>query len=135
MKPYYFYILFFWIIWLLAIPFILKFIPAGSELISMVIYSLLGLALYVSIPAMVDAFIDKIEEKRYEAGHAKSGDKAKFLVEQRLRRKYRYIKLNVKENIINSPSIEKSDKLLLLQIMHDCTPDEAYNLLGTVKKE
>ena len=108
-----YYTIFFWLIWLLTIQLVLKIIPNGCELIFIVIYSIIGVTAYISIPSVIRAYIDKIEEKKYKNQQAIKQNKKIFLKEQCLRRKYRYLKLNNKENIINS-NIDINDKILLL---------------------
>ena len=67
-----FYSLFFWIIWLALIPVILKAIPAGTELISMIIYSFIGLGLYFCMSQFLTSSLDKEYEKKYKGQREKS---------------------------------------------------------------
>lgn len=123
-----FYHLFFWVIWLAVIPAILKVIPVGSELISMVIYSFIGLGLYFSISRFLTFRLDREYEKNYKGQIEKTKTREQFLREQRLIKKYRYIKLNIKENIIDS-NIGAKDKTALLEIIHGYSPEDARQLI------
>src|SRR3989338_2691361 len=123
-----FYSLFFWIIWLALIPVILKAIPAGTELISMIIYSFIGLGLYFCMSQFLTSSLDKEYEKKYKGQREKSKTREQFLREQLLFKKYRYIKLNIKENII-AGNINAKDKIALLEIVHGYSPEDARQLI------
>ena len=124
-----YYTFFFWIIWVLLTPFFLKIIPDGWELIYIITYSMAGLGLYFAVPSVFMACFDKIREKKYQKQRAIEQNKKLFLKEQYLRKKYRYIKINNKDNIINSDIIDTNDKILLLRIIHNCSPEGISRLL------
>ena len=123
------YTIFFWATWILVIPVVLKIIPAGTELICMVVYSIIGAALYFLIPNLVTACLEDQQEMKHQKRNLKAETRKKFLDEQRLRKQYRYMKLNKKENIISS-DIDKKDKIALLEIMHGCSPESAQQLIN-----
>ncbi|MEK6733410.1 MAG: hypothetical protein AABY55_07265 [Candidatus Omnitrophota bacterium] len=129
-----FYTIFFWVIWILVIPVILKVIPAGTELICMVVYPIIGAALYFLIPNLVTAHLEDQQEIKYQRHNSKAEARKKFLDEQRLRKQYRYIKLNKKENIISS-NIDNKDKIALLGIAHGYTPEAALQIIEEYKKK
>ena len=128
------YTIFFWVTWILVIPVILKVIPIGTELIYMVIYSIIGAALYFLIPSLVTARLEDQQETKYQKSNLKTEARKKFLDEQRLRKQYRYIKLNKKENIITS-DIDNKDKISLLEIAHGYTPEAASQIIEEYKKK
>ena len=97
------YTICFWVIWILIIPVILKVIPAGTELIYMVAYSIAGAALYFSIPGLVTAHLEDQQETKYQKRNSKADARKKFLDEQRLIKQRRYIKSDKKENTITTP--------------------------------
>lgn len=80
------------------------------------------------LPAVFEECSSKIEKEKHQDQKAIEQNKKIFLEEQRLRKKYKYIKLNNKENIINS-NIDMSDKVLLLKIVHGCSQEEISRLL------
>lgn len=110
-------------------PFFLKFVSNGWELIYIITYSIAGLGLYFAIPSVFMTFSDKIWEREHQKQRAVERSKKLFLKEQYLRKKYRYIKLNNKDNIINSDIIDTNDKTSLLRIIHNCSPEEISILL------
>lgn len=132
MKPGH-YTFFFWIIWFLLAPFLLKSIPARWGIICIITYPLIGVGFYFLIPLVFSAYFDKVEEKRFKGQQAVEQNKKQFFKEQYLRKKYRYIKLDNKDKIINSNEIEKEDKALILEIIHGCTPEEISKLLEKTK--
>jgi len=72
--------------------------------------------------------------KKYKENGLKNEVKNKFLNEQRLKERYRYVKLNKKENIITS-NIDKKDKIALLEIIHGCSPESAQQLINKYENE
>jgi hypothetical protein len=122
------YTIFFWVVWILIIPVIFKIIPIGTELIWMIIYSVVGVALYFLIPNLVTAYLPNQEAIKYQKRNLKAEAKKKFLDEQRLMKQYKYLKLNKKENIITS-NIDKKDKITLLEIVHGYTPETALQMI------
>jgi hypothetical protein len=97
------YTIFFWVTWVIVIPVILKVVPAGTELIYMVVYSIIGAALYFLIPNLVTARLEDQQETKYQNRNLKTEAKKKFLDEQRLIKQRRYIKSDKKENTITTP--------------------------------
>ena len=128
------YTIFFWATWILVIPVVLKIIPAGTELICMVVYSIIGAALYFLIPNLVTACLEDQQEMKHQKRNLKAETRKKFLDEQRLRKQYRYIKLNKKENIVTS-NIDNKDKIALLEIAHGYTPEAALQIIEEYKKK
>jgi len=124
----FFYTIFFWITWILVIPVILKVVPIGAEFICMVVYSITGVALYFLIPNLVTAHLADQRGIKHQECNSKDETRKKFLDEQRLKKQYRYIKLNKKENIITS-NINKRDKISLLEIVHGYTPEAALQMI------
>ncbi len=124
-----YYTFFFWFIWISTMPLVLRIIPDGSELLYVIAYPIIGFGLYFTIPLVFAKCFSKIEDKRHQRQRAAEQNKELFLKEQYLRKKYRYIKLNNKENIINNNAIDKKDKILLLEIIHGLTYEEITNLL------
>jgi len=123
-----YYSIFYWLIWLVFMPVVIKYASLGKELLGVVIYAFLGLALYFTLPVITDISLSKIERKRFELRKTRECERKRFLKEQQLRKKYRYIKLKIKEDIINS-NIDKNDKVFLLEAIHGCAPDEARRLV------
>lgn len=123
-----FYTFFFWIAWISILMVILKITPFGSELITIVICAISGVALYFFIPPIVTECLEILRVKKYKDNSIKIEIKNKFLSEQRLRERYKYIKLNKKENIIAS-DIDKKDKISLLEIVHGYTTKSAQQLI------
>jgi len=123
-----FYTFFFWIAWVSILTVILKAIPVGAELITIVICAISGIALYFFIPTIINECLGGLQVKKYKENNRKIETKNKFLNEQRLRERYKYIKLNKKENIIAS-NIDKRDKIALLEIMHGYTHESAQQLI------
>jgi uncharacterized membrane protein YcjF (UPF0283 family) len=123
-----FYTLFFWIAWISILTVILKTAPFGAELITIIVCAISGIALYFFIPPIVTECLGILRVKKYKENSIKNEAKDKFLNEQRLKERYRYIKLNKKENIIAS-DIDKKDKISLLEIIHGCTPESAQQLI------
>ena len=80
------------------------------------------------LPSVFEECSGKIEKEKQQNQKAIEQNKKIFLEEQRLRKKYKYIKLNNKENIINS-NIDMSGKILLLKIVHGCSQEEISRLL------
>lgn len=122
------YTTFFWLTWLLILPLVLKVVADEWALIYIFVYSLVGLAAYFTLPRVFEKCMDNIESDKYQGRKTIEQNKEMFFEEQRLRKKYRYIKLNKKENIINS-DIDRSDKILLLEIIHGCSREEISRLL------
>ena len=129
-----FYTIFFWLTWIIFIPIILKAIPIGTELIYMVVYSIVGTALYFLIPNLITERIENQQETKYQERDLKAEARRKFLDEQRLRKQYRYIKLNKKENII-AGDIDNKDKIALLGIAHGYTPEAAAQIIEEYQKK
>jgi len=127
------YTFFFWIAWINILSVILKVVPPGAELITVVICAISGVALYFLIPCIVTECMGNLQGKKYEKDNMKLEAKKKFLNEQNLIKKYRYIKLNRKENIVSS-SIDKKDKISLLEIVHGYTPEAALQLIEEYEK-
>lgn len=123
-----FYTLFFWVAWIGIITIILKVVPMGAELITIFICAVSGVALYFSIPSIVTECLETLQDKKHDENKMKSEDRKKFLNEQYLRKRYRYIKLNKKENILAS-NIDKKDKISLLEIVYGYTPESAQQLI------
>lgn len=92
----FFYTIIYWVAWILVIPVILKITPIGTELICMVMYSIIGAALYFLIPSLVTACLEDQQETKYQKSNLKTEARKKFLDEQRLIKQRRYIKLNKK---------------------------------------
>ena len=72
--------------------------------------------------------VGSLQVKKYEKDKMKLETKKKFLNEQRLVKRYRYIKLNRKDDIISS-GIDKKDKISLLELVHGYTPEAASQLI------
>ncbi len=122
------YTFLFWIAWIGILLVILKIVPPGAELIIVVICAFSGVMLYFLIPYIVTEFMGNLQVKKHEKNSRKLETKKKFLNEQHLIKKYRYIKLNKKENIVSS-NIDKKDKISLLEIVHKYTPEAALQLI------
>jgi len=113
---------------------ILKTSPFGSELITIIVCAILGVALYFFIPPIATECMGILRVKKYKENGLKNEVKNKFLNEQRLKERYRYVKLNKKENIITS-NIDKKDKIALLEIIHGCSPESAQQLINKYENE
>ena len=122
------YTFFFWVIWIGIIVITLKVVPLGSELITIFISVVLGITLYFSMPSIVTECLGNLQDKKKDKNKMGSEVRKNFLNEQYLRKRYRYIKLNKKENIISS-DIDKKDKIALLEIAHGYTPESAQQLI------
>jgi len=107
---------------------ILKITPLGVELIAIVICAILGVALYFFIPTMATECLGILRVKKNKEDGVKNVAKNKFLNEQHLKERYRYIKLNKEENIIAS-DIDKKDKISLLEIIHGHDTESAQRLI------
>jgi hypothetical protein len=132
MNSPFFYTIFFWIAWIFFIPVILKITPIGTELILIIVYSIIGVALYFLIPILITACVEDWREKKYQNNNSKTGTRKNFLNEQRLVERYRYLKLNKIENIITS-NIDSSDKISLLEIVHGYAPETALRMIKDYK--
>ena len=124
-----FYTFFFWIAWISILMVILKVTPFGAELITIIVCAISGMVLYFFIPPIITECLGILRVKKYKKNSVKDEAKSRFLNEQRLKERYRYIKLNKKENIISS-DIDKKDKIALLEIMHGCSPESAQQLIN-----
>lgn len=100
----------------------------GAELITICICAILGVALYFSAPSIVTECLENLRDKKPDKNKMISESRKKFLNEQYLRKRYRYIKLNKKENIISS-TIDKKDKISLMEVVHGDTPEFAQQLI------
>jgi len=123
-----FYALFFWVVWIGITTIILRVVPVGTELITIFICAVSGVVLYFSILFIVTECLGNLQDKKQDKDKMRSEIRKKFLNEQYLRKRYRYIKLNKKENIISS-NIDKKDKISLLEIVHGYTPESAQQLI------
>jgi len=130
-----YYTLIFWLVWLIFIPILLKIVPSGSELIYVVVYSLVGIAMYFTIPSIFDILLGRIDKEKYQDIRETEQNKKLFFQEQSLRKKYKYIKLEKEENIINSNAISKGDKILLLSIVHGHSQEEIAMLFEKNKSQ
>ena len=124
----YIYTIFFWIVWVIIIPVIIKVSPIGAELLCISAYSIIGVALYFLIPNLANTCLQKQQEIKCQKRNLKTKTMKNFLDEQRLMKQYRYLKLNKKENIITS-NIDKKDKISLLEIVHGYTPEAALQII------
>jgi hypothetical protein len=115
-------------VWIFFIPVILKILPIGTELIFIIVYSIIGIALYFLIPGLITTHVEDYQEKKYQDSNSKADARKNFLNEQRLVERYRYLKLNKIENIITS-NIDSSDKIALLEIVHGCTLEAALRMI------
>lgn len=122
------YKFFFWLIWVSLTPFFLRVIPDGWEILFIITYSMAGLGLYFIIPSVSMACFDKIWERKHQKQREIEQNKKLFFKEQYLRKKYKYIKLNNKDNIINSDIIDINDKISLLRIIHNYSLEEISRL-------
>jgi mannitol-specific phosphotransferase system IIBC component len=123
-----FYALFFWAAWIGTMMIILKVVPIGTELLTVFISAVLGVVMYFFISSIVTKCNRNLQDKKLDKDKTKSEIRKIFLNEQYLRKRYRYINLNKKEDIISS-NIDKKDKIALLKIVHGYTPESAGQLI------
>lgn len=119
----------YWFIWIVAVAFFTLEVPSSILMAHMVIYGILGLVLYAG-GLFFFIYLPFQNRKKYEKEEkirlTTEENIKRFERERFLKQKYRTLRF---EELVSDKDINKEDKLILLEVMHGYTVDQARKLL------